>query len=64
VVTRSQRRQLHPTKSKKRNITCHYPHAQLQDNKHKNGCRHDRRPREHRPSTTIHESHRIRRLAR
>jgi hypothetical protein len=65
VVTRPQRRQLHLMQSKKRNIiTCHYPRAQLKDSKHNNGCRHDRRPRERRPSTTIYESRWIRRLAR
>jgi hypothetical protein len=57
VVTISQRCQLHPMKSKNRNvIACHHPRAQLQESKHNYGREHDRRPQERRPSITRHES--------
>jgi hypothetical protein len=40
AVTRSKRRQLHSAQLNKRNVVaCHHPRAQLQDNKHNNGCR-------------------------
>jgi hypothetical protein len=55
VVTKSQRCQLHPTQSKKRNvISCHHPRTQLQDSKQNYNCQHDRRPQERRPSSSKH----------